>query len=76
MTDREALHGALMTGRRPCRTDRIKVAGLNAVYLHTEFEHGKPIKVRISSPGKYADQQIGALLDAVAEQITAVLRGR
>jgi hypothetical protein len=73
MTDREALHGVLMTGRRPCRTDRIKVKGLNAVYLHTEFEQGKPVKVRISTPGKYESAAIGELLDAVAESITAVL---
>jgi uncharacterized protein YacL len=59
--------------RRECTTDKIKVGKLAAVYVHTEYEAGKPVKVRISSPGKYESQDIGALLDGVAETITKAL---
>lgn len=59
--------------RRECTTEKIKVGNLAAIYLHTEYEGDKPVKVRISSPGKYESQDIGALLDAVAEHVTAAI---
>jgi uncharacterized protein YacL len=59
--------------RRECTTDKVKVGNLAAVYVHTEYERGKPVKVRISSPGKYESQDIGSLLDGVAETITKAL---
>ena len=60
--------------RRECTTEKIKVGNLAAVYLHTEYENDAPVKVRISSPGKYESQDIGALLDALAERVTAAIR--
>lgn len=60
--------------RRPCLTDKIKVKGLNAVYMHVEYEQGRAVKLRLSSPGKYSDAAIGTLLDAIAEKVTEALR--
>ena len=71
----QAALNARMTGRRGCLTEKVKVPGLAAVYLHVEFDDGmRPVKFRISAPGKYSDQQIGALLDALAERVTAAIR--
>ena len=59
--------------RRLCTTERVKVDGLASIYVHTEYENGRAVKVRISSPGKYESQAIGALLDAVAERVTEAI---
>jgi hypothetical protein len=63
------------SGRFRTLTEKIKVDGLAAVYLHAEHDHsGRLVKVRLSSPGRYSDAQIGDLLDAVADAITAAIR--
>lgn len=63
-----------MTNRRDSDTLRIKAEGFDAIYAHLEYEHGKPHKLRISSPGKYSDQSLGLLLDAIADGVTRLLR--
>jgi hypothetical protein len=63
------------TNRYDTDTIKIKVDGLAAVYLHAEHDHsGRLVKVRLSSPGRYSDAQIGDLLDAVAAKITQAIR--
>jgi hypothetical protein len=59
--------------RRDTDTTKIKVGNLAPVYLHEEYEGGRLVKVRISSPGRYETAELGKLLDAVAEHVTAAI---
>ena len=59
--------------RRDTETLKIKAEGFDPVYAHLEFEGDRPVKLRISSPGKYSDQSLGLLLDAISEAATALL---
>lgn len=60
--------------RRDTDSLRVKAEGFDAIYAHLEYEGGMPHKLRISSPGKYSDQQLGVLLDAIADGVTRLLR--
>lgn len=60
--------------RRPCDTLKIKAEGFDPIYLHAEYEGEAPVKLRISSPGKYSDAALGVLLDSIADGVTRLLR--
>lgn len=60
--------------RRDTDSLRVKAEGFDAIYVHCEYAGDLPVKVRISSPGKYADQSLGVLLDGIADGVTRLLR--
>lgn len=60
--------------RRDTDTLKVKAEGFDPIYLHWEYEGSRAMKLRISSPGKYADQSLGALLDSIADGVTRLLR--
>jgi hypothetical protein len=57
-------------------TDTVKVSatGFDPVYLHCTYVDGQPHAFRISSPGKYQDAALGALLDAIGDAATRLVR--
>jgi hypothetical protein len=60
--------------RRDTDTVKVSAEGFDPIYLHAEYEGGRPVKFRISSPGKYADASLGVLLDAIADSATRLVR--
>jgi hypothetical protein len=56
-------------------SDNLKVSapGFDPIYVHAEYEGDRPVKFRISSPGKYQDAALGALLDAIGDAATRLL---
>lgn len=63
-----------MTNRTHTETEKIKVEGLAAVYIHTEYDRpgGEPIGHQISVPGRYQDTAIHELLTKIADRINGV----
>jgi hypothetical protein len=60
--------------RTETETVKVSAPGFNPIYLHfTYSDDGHPVGMWISSPGKYADQQLGELLNAISAAATAVL---
>lgn len=57
-------------------TDTVKVhaEGFDPIYLHCTYVDGRPHSFRISSPGKYQDSSLGALLDAIGDAATRIVR--
>jgi hypothetical protein len=68
------MEGRSRMNRRDTDTLRVKAAGFDAIYIHLEYVADRPVKLRISSPGKYSDQSLGVLLDAISDRVTAALR--
>lgn len=60
--------------RRDTDTVKIRAKGFDPIYLHVEYDHDRPVKMRISSPGKYDDAALGVLLEAIADAATRMLR--
>lgn len=60
--------------RRDSDSVKVKAAGFDPIYLHLEYENGQPHAFRISSPGKYQDAALGALLDAIGDAATRLVR--
>jgi hypothetical protein len=61
--------------RRDTDTIKICAEGFDPIYAHLEYVADRPVKLRISSPGKYSDQSLGVLLDAISDRVTAALTG-
>jgi hypothetical protein len=57
-------------------SDNVKVSapGFDPIYLHCTYVDGQPHAFRISSPGKYQDAALGALLDAIGDAATRLVR--
>jgi hypothetical protein len=60
--------------RRDTDSLKIKAKGFDPIYLHFEYEGDRPVKLRISSPGKYADASLGDLLDSISNGVTRLMR--
>jgi hypothetical protein len=60
--------------RRPSDNLKVVAEGLDPIYVHLEYENGRPHAFRISSPGKYQDAALGALLDAIGDAATRLVR--
>lgn len=62
-----------MANRRDSDNIKIKADGFDPIYGHMEYEGDRPVKFRLSSPGKYQDAALGVLLDAISEAATRLL---
>jgi hypothetical protein len=63
-----------MANRRDSDTLKVKADGFDPIYVHLEYDGDRPVKFRISSPGRYADASLGALLDAIGDAATRLVR--
>lgn len=55
--------------RYDARTVRVKL-GRNSIYVHISYDETEIVGIRISSPGKFQDTEIGNALDLLGEVIT------
>jgi hypothetical protein len=60
--------------RHLTETIKVKAPGFDPIYLHLLYEGDRPVKLRISSPGKYSDAALGNLLDAISAAATDALQ--
>jgi hypothetical protein len=69
-----------MWGNKVSRRDsdnlKVTAPGFDPIYVHLEYENSRPHAFRISSPGKYQDAALGALLDAIGDAATRLIRSQ
>lgn len=58
--------------RLPTITQKVATS-FGTLYVHVNYAEGRPVALRISSPGKFSDTTMGAVLDAIAEAATDIL---